>query len=153
MSTSLAFTASYGPGLNLNSPTGFQLVAPGVWFEDLDVDRKWLSQPPHPGAVSAGDGRSIRIMHVHIRMTKQSSVAAMKTLQESLNAELDRKVNEISWTPDGWPDDYLIDTYRAPLVSLFRGQEIVPTQRKQDLEAIELKIPVHPVFRGAGQYI
>jgi hypothetical protein len=153
MTTALAFTDRYGPGLDLNTPAGFVLTARGVTLEDLDVDRQWLSQPPHDGALPAGDHRPVRIMQISIRMTEQATAAAMKALQEALNLELDRPVNEISWTPAGWAEPELIDTYRAPLVSLFRGQDLVPTIQKRDLEPMELKIPIHPVMRGAGSFI
>jgi hypothetical protein len=153
VSTALEFTNLYGPGLDLNDPTGFVLTGRGVVLEELDVDRQWLSQPPHDGALPAGDHYPIRIMRINIRMTKQPTAAAMQALQEALIAELERPINEISWTPDGWAAPYLVDTYRAPLVSLFRAQEIVPTLQLRDLEPMELKIPIHPVMRGAGSFI
>jgi hypothetical protein len=52
-------------------------------------------------------------------------------------------INNLRWFSDG------SNNYGTGV----RGQDLVPTIQKRDLEPMELKIPIHPVMRGAGSFI
>jgi hypothetical protein len=151
VATAVSFTTRYGPGLNLNSASGFQLVEEGFWLEAQSREREWLSQPPYPGAVSVGDHEGIRIAHAKERMTQQGSGDAMVALYQQFVAELRRPVNEIRWLPHGTTYPFFLDTFGSGFESLSRGQG--PPNAfylLQDKEGMDIPIPISPVIRGPG---
>lgn len=155
MATILRFEDDAGvTRLNLNTTTGFEL-GEGLDLGDDELQTTWLSQPPYPGAAQAATHRPIVVMTIPLLLLPQASFAAMETLKEALDAELDRVTNIIRFQPDGAAAAWLIDTYRAPRPSLYRGQgSIIPSNaRLYDPQPITLQIPRFPEMRNAGAFI
>lgn len=154
MTTMMRFVDGGGAvRLDLNDPTGFVLLQ-GWSLGDPDLEQVWLHQAPSSGAVLASSRDGIRTMLVPIRLTQQVSIAAVQTKMTALFTELGRVTNVIEFRPTGAAASYLIDTFRAPAPSLFRGQDTPnPAIYLQDTRPMELLIPRMPEMRGAGVHV
>lgn len=142
--------------LDLNDPAGFQLVRGGFrpGTKDVDFLGGWLKQAPHPGAIPAGPHRPQVEMLIRVSMTRQANWDDVAALMTTLAIELDRDTNVLEFRPEGASVSYLIDTYKSPIPSLFRGQESPsPETLLQDSEPMDLLIYRHPDMRGAGTHI
>ena len=130
--------------LDLNSTTGFTLVR-RLSLGVPELRQNWLSQSGVDGAVQYAASVGIATMQIPVLLRAQASAAAMKTLVDSLNTELNRSTNIIEYQPTGWPNAYFFDTYRAPLTSLRRGEDIPdPFAMLMDVRPIVLTIPRAP---------
>jgi hypothetical protein len=139
--------------LDLNSATGFQF-ARGFDLGTVDIEHTWLSASPHPGAISASARRPIAEMQLPLLLMPQANFAAMQALWTALAVELDRDTNIIKWQPDGAAAPWYIDTYRAAIPSLIRGQDAPPVwSLLLDPQEIPLVIPRKPILRGASSYL
>lgn len=154
MATILRFVNNVGAvRLDLNSETGFVLLR-GLDLGPSELEQTWLFQESVDGAVLAGSRRPIVTMQIPILMRKQASWAAAKALMDALRVELDRTTNVLEYRPHGAGVSYLIDTYRSPIPSLFRGQEAPsPAHLLQDTAPMVLTISRDPAMRGAGAHI
>lgn len=137
--------------LELNAgPPGF-ILGRGFDLGIGETQMEWLEQKGVNGAVLASTGRPPTQMVVPLILPKQTTVAAMITLIENLNTELDRRFNILEFRPSGTAASYFIDTYRSPLVSLFRGEDVpAPETLLMDPKPIPVTIWRHPIMRGAG---
>lgn len=154
MPTILRFVDDVGAvRLDLNTDTGF-VLAKGLDLGEPPLEQVWLHQTPYDGAVLASSRQDVTVMTIPVILRKQASWVAMQTLMTSLKTELARASNIIEYRPLGAGTSFLIDTYRSPTPSLFRGQA-APTAALdlQDSEPMPLTIYRHPVMRGAGAHI
>lgn len=140
--------------LDLNDPAGFHLVRGGIVLGTAPVEGTWLSQPPHPGAIPAGMHRPNVEMALRLMLAPQPTWADVASRWAALAAELDKPVGVIEFKPDGASSSYLIDVFRSPVPSLFRGQDAAsPETYKGDPEPVDVLIYRKPLLRGAGTYI
>lgn len=139
--------------LDLNSTTGWML-ARGLDLGIVTTEKTWLMQPPYDGATLASSYRPPVRMKVPLLMTPQASTSAMKTLYEALVTELDRTSNAIEFRPVGESTSWIIDTYRADIPSLMKG-DFAPMAfvLKQTTTILTLEIDRAPQLRQAGTYI
>jgi hypothetical protein len=102
----------------------------------------------------AGSRLEIRTITIPLILPRQGSWTAVASLMQQLGAELNRPNNVIEFRPDGAASSYFIDTYRAPIPSLFRGQDAPAIETLLfDPHPIPLLIPAHPTLRGAGSFV
>lgn len=149
MATILKFVDETGATrLDLNSTSGF-VLGRGLDVGSPDLDQAWFRSVE--GALPYGETVGSAMMRIPIRMTTQASAAAMKTLIDSLNTELNRETNIIEYRPNGLASSYFLDTFRAPLTSLRRGDDAPdPFTMLQDAREITLLIPREPYARQAS---
>lgn len=154
MATVLRFEDGAGVlRLDLNSATGFEFGR-GLDLGTYDIEHSWLSQVPHPGAISAAQRRPIVEMRLPLILKPQANFGAMSALMTTLATELDRATNIIKFQPDGAAAPWYIDTYRAPIPTLIRGQDAPPVwSLLLDPVEMQLVIPRKPVLRGASSYL
>lgn len=154
MSTILRFVAANETTvtLDLNSTTGFKLGR-GFQLGTPPEEQAWLTQQPYDGATLAATRTDITIMSVPLVLMPQATWAAVKTLFDALAVELRRNTNIIEFRPHGAAASYFIDTYRAPVPSLFRGVDLQSVAHRLWDAEIPVLIPRHPVLRGAGAFI
>lgn len=154
MATILRFEDSVGAvRLDLNDTAGFQFGR-GFSLGTADVEHTWLGAFPHPGAISATQRRPIAEVQLPLILNPQASFNAMATKMAALATELDRETNIIRFHPDGATSPWYIDTYRAAIPSLIRGQDAPPVwSLLLDPLEIPLVIPRKPLLRGAGAYL
>lgn len=137
--------------LDLANVSGFE-VARGLNVGTAGITHEMLEMPPYDGATVAASWRPTTQMFVPLIVNRQASMAALKTLWDSLVTELDRDTNVIKFQPDGAASATLYDTYRAEIPSLYRGQAapFIGGTLLEDVELVNLVIPRHPTPRGAG---
>lgn len=133
--------------LDLNTEVGFKL-AEGLDLGGNPVEKVWLKQTPHAGAVLAASRLEIATMFVPLLLLPQANVGAMASLMGSLRAEAERTTNILRFQPDGG-SAVVYNTYRFEFPSLFRGQEaLLPgSQRLFDPLPIPLVIERDPTPR------
>lgn len=139
--------------LDLNDGVTWAL-AQGLDFGVADLASEGsISAPPYPGDIEYGLRRARREMQVPLCCLARGTDAILAAFN-ALNTELDRAANAIEWKPHGSSGaSQFLDTYRAPLVSPFRGQALPGDDfASQDLGALVIVIPYHPVSR-AGVYV
>lgn len=108
--------------LNLNSATGFQVMA-GFHLGDEAGQFSTLSQEPH-GEIQVAFTPMIAEMLVPLRFAPGLSWTTKRTLHASLATELKKATNIIRYAPPpGGTEEYLIDTYRSFVPTLFNGFE------------------------------
>lgn len=121
MATRLRFVSSAGVvRLDLNSATGFALGR-GLDIGIPELRRGWLFQDGVDGSLAHSESIGPATMVVPIFLRTQVTAAAMKTLLDTLNVELNRRTNILEYQPDGWSTTYFLDTYRASLAAMHRG--------------------------------
>lgn len=139
--------------LDLNLASGWMLGR-GLDIGVAQLSKTWLVQPPYDGAVLATSFRPPVLMRVPLIMTPQTSASAMQTLFNNLATELDRLTNCIEYRPLGAAASYFIDTYRANVPSLHKGDFAPnPFAIMQTTTILVLEIDRAPILTGAGSYI
>lgn len=135
--------------LDMNLKTGIYL-GEGADVGGKPVTYKWLSQEGIDGAELASSWHDIVTMTIPLVITPQATAAAMETLINALNVELDRATNAIEMMPDDLTGtSYIMDTYRANQVSMHQGL-VRRSPWKVKFAYVAIEVPRKPDMRGRG---
>lgn len=138
--------------LDIMDPAGWQ-TGKGLDLGRSIITGRVLAQPPFDGELPVGQYRPNVEMRIPVYLAPQDTWAEIKALYDALATELDRAANQLRFRPRADAGDYLFDTFRADIPSMFRGQQAHPALLGSDAEPMELIIRRKPIVRGAGSFV
>jgi hypothetical protein len=136
-----------GGGVRLDLQAGVSRVLAEFSIGDEQLEAVTLAQPPH-GEIDVAYNSKIAEMLVPLLV--QGTWAAMRDFHGLLATELRRATNILRYIPAESSDNYLIDTYRSAVPSLFNAGEDPSAVGRTRLNLI---IRRSPELRGAAAYI
>jgi hypothetical protein len=140
--------------LNLNNQSQW-LVGQGLDLGGDEPTLKFLHQSPHVGSELASVDLATVTMTVPLILMPQATAADIETAVNALNTELARLNNCIEYRPTGITSGatWLIDTFRAPKISVHDGAQRPSQWMKKDGKLFVINIIRQPALRQRGTMI
>lgn len=133
--------------VRLDLQAGVSRVMAEFSIGDEQLDITTLAQTPH-GEVDVAYNPKIAEMLVPLNIS--GTWAAMRAFHGLLKIELQRPTNILRYIPEGSSDNYLADTFRSFVPTLFNGGEDPTAVGRTQLNCV---IRRAPALRGAASFI